>query len=164
MGKIVRDILRVKDVWAYCLSALELHNALVKRVAESGGARRIVVGEAGYARASLRNKEGPARLVERKGYSTTASISCLQKMLCAKALRTGYGIEDMRVNGIESRRRERVFGATGTGRSKGLSTGIKIEKLGVDYKPEHDTVLRAFVRLCAQMAAEAEGGEGGDDE
>ena len=162
-GKVVRDIIRVKDVWAFCLSALELHNALVKRVAESGGARRVVVGNAGLARKPLRGKAGPSQLVERKGYPTTASISCLQKMLAAKALRTGYGLEGMRLGGIESRRRERVFGATGTGRSKALSTGIKIEKLGADYEPEHDTCLQAFVRLLAElvMGDGEEGHEGG---
>jgi len=84
-----------------------------------------------------------------------------QKMLAGKALRTGYGIEGLRVGGIDSRRRERVFGATGTGRSKGLSTGIKLEKLGSEYEPEHDTCLKAFVRLLAEMATE-ECGEGGE--
>ena len=93
-----------------------------------------------------RLKAGPSQLVKRVGYTTTASLSILQKMLAGKALRTGYGIEALRVGGIESRRRERIFGATGTGRSKGLSTGIKIEKLGADYdplvdKPDHLTAV-----------------------
>ena len=75
-------------------------------------------------------------------------------MLAGKALRTGYGygIQDLSVGGIEWRRRERVFGATGSGRSKGLSTGIKIEKLGADYDPREDTVLRALVRMLAETA------------
>ena len=153
-GKSVRDIRAVKDVWAFCLSALELHNAKVKRVAESGGARRIVTGAEGLARKPMRGKEGPAQLVATKNAtSTTASRSILQKCLAGKALRTGYGIEDLSVSGIASRRRERVFGETGSGRSKGLSTGIKIEKLGAEYEPRNDTVLRALVRMLAETAA-----------
>ena len=97
-GKAVRDIRSVKDVWAYCLSALELHNAKVKRVAESGGARRIVQGAASLARKPLRGKAGPAQLVATKATATTASHSILQKMLAGKALRTGFGIEDMLAN------------------------------------------------------------------
>ena len=74
-------------------------------------------------------------------------------MLAGRALRTGYGIENLSVRGIESRRKERVFGATGSGRTKGLSTGIKIEKLGAEYDPREDTVLRALVRMLAETAA-----------
>ena len=151
----MRDIRRVKDVWAYYLSALELHNAKVKRVAESGGARRVAVraSQEGLARKPLRGKAGPAQLVATKVSSTTASRSILQKMLAGRALRTGYGIENLSLLGIESRRKERVFGATGSGRTKGLSTGIKIEKLGAEYDPREDTVLRALVRMLAETAA-----------
>ena len=39
--KITRDILKVGDIWAYCLSALELQNAETKRVATSGVSRRL---------------------------------------------------------------------------------------------------------------------------
>ena len=45
------------------------------------------------------------------------SRSVLQKLLAGRALRTGYGTEDMRVKAIESRRKERVFGADRPGRS-----------------------------------------------
>lgn len=34
-----------------------------------------------------------------------------------------------------------------------LSTGIKIEKLGADYDPRMDTVIRALVRTVAESAA-----------
>ena len=34
-----------------------------------------------------------------------------------------------------------------------LSTGIKIEKLGAEYDPREDTVLRALVRMLAETAA-----------
>ena len=70
-------------------------------------------------------------------------------MLAGKALRTGYGIEDLRVGGIESRRRERVFGESGSGRTKGLSTGIKIEKLGAEYEPRDDSMTHACARSSA---------------
>ena len=39
--KVTRDILTVGDIWAYCLSALELQNAETKRIATSGGSRRL---------------------------------------------------------------------------------------------------------------------------
>ena len=35
--KLTRDILKVGDVWRFCLSSLELQNAETKRVAKSGG-------------------------------------------------------------------------------------------------------------------------------
>ena len=38
--KTSRDIIRVGDVWRYCVSALELQNAETKRVAKSGGSCR----------------------------------------------------------------------------------------------------------------------------
>ena len=65
------------------------------------------------------------------------------------------------LHGIASRRRERIFGETGTGRSKYLSTGIKLEQLGAEYDPRNDTCLRAFVRMLAETA---EGMQDGRDE
>ena len=50
----------------------------------------------------------------------------------------------------ESRRAERLFGEKG--RSKSLSSHIKMEKIGVDYYPWEDTCLKAFVRLMALAA------------
>ena len=91
-------------------------------------------------------------VIEAKAYSTTMSLSTLRNLLAQRALRTGYGLEDLRVRGIESRRRERIFGADGPGRSSRLAAGIKLEKIGDDYDPRADTCLRAFVRLCAESA------------
>ena len=46
------------------------------------------------------------------------SMSILRNMLACKALRNGYGIDDLTVRGIESVPcRERLFGATGNGRT-----------------------------------------------
>lgn len=47
--KVCRDILRIGDVWAVNLSPLELQNAETKRVASTGGARRIKVTTSGQA-------------------------------------------------------------------------------------------------------------------
>ena len=77
-----RDILFVGDVAAVDVSVLELQNAETKRVAESSGARRMTTSTSGQARAPMRGAhEGPARLVQTKGYGTTMSISTLKHML-----------------------------------------------------------------------------------
>ena len=57
----------------------------------------------------------------------------------------------------DARRTQRLFGV---GRTKGLSTHIKYEKLGDEsaYEPRSDTCIRAFVRLLAQAATAAGGG------
>ena len=48
----------------------------------------------------------------------------------------------------ESRLAERVFGADGPGRSKGLSSGLSIgQLLGGEYDPRADSCLEAFARL-----------------
>ena len=148
-----RDILRVADVWATDLSPLELQNADTKRTAESGGSRRLTMSTSGQARAPLKGRAGPARLVQTKGYSTTMALSTLKKLLGKQYIRRGDGIISLPA----SRRKERLFGAAGAGRTKALSTGVKIEKLESDYDPREDTVLRAFVRALATRAtADAE--------
>jgi hypothetical protein len=51
-------------------------------------------------------------------------------------LRRGDGV----IATPDSRHKERLFGQHGPGRSKALSTGLKLEKLlGPDYNPIHDT-------------------------
>lgn len=151
-SKVVRDILEVGDVWAFSTSSLELHNPKAKRVAQSGGARHLTYGKDRTVVVQPRGG-GPSRVVERKGYSTTMARSTLQKLLGQKALQTGYNIEDLCIHGIESRRRERVFGESGSGRSKWLSEGVKVEQLHGDYDPCGDTCLAAFVRLMAAQAS-----------
>jgi len=95
-------------------------------------------------------KEGPAALVVTKGYSTTQSLSTLRNLLASKVLRQGDGIP-------ASRRKERLFGVNGTGRSSLARAGAKLDhRLGDDYHPAQDTCLVAFVRF---IAAEMEMGE-----
>ena len=86
------------------------------------------------------------------------ALSTLNKLLATQYLRRGDGIVSLPA----SRRKERLFGVSGAGRTSAQSTGVKIEKLGVDYDPKEDTVLKAFVRLLAaraQAEAEAEAAE-----
>ena len=49
--------------------------------------------------------------------------------------------------------KERVFGESGSGRSKWLSEGVKVEQLHGDYDPCGDTCLAAFVCLMAAQAS-----------
>ena len=147
--KVTWDIKAVGDVHAVNISPLELQNAETKRVANRSGSRRTTMSAAGQARISMRGvHEGPARLITTKGYSTTLSLSTLKHMLASKYLRQGDGIISIPL----SRRTERLFGKHGSGRTKFLSTGVKLEKLGADYNPREDTCVRAFVRLLAEVA------------
>ena len=118
---------------------------------------------AALKRAPLTSKAGPARLVTTRGYGTTMALSTLNKLLGAQILRSGDGVHSI----PESRRRERLFGASAAGRTKALSTGVKIEKLGKDYEPREDSCMRAFVRLLAvraeAAAAAAEAAVEGDE-
>jgi len=92
--------------------------------------------------------EGPARLVKTKGYSTTMAISTLKNMLVGQLLRRGDGVISLPA----SRRHNRLFAAGGAGRTKVMSSGVKIEKLDDDYDPLDDTCIKAFVRLLAARA------------
>jgi len=85
------------------------------------------------------------------------SMSILRNMLACKALRNGCGIDDLTVRGIESRRKERLFGATGNGRTKSRTAGIKIEKIGAEYEPSDDTCIKAFIRWIADVAKAVDG-------
>lgn len=80
-----------------------------------------------------------------KGYSTTLALSVLNNLLATQYLRRGDGI----IATPESRRKERLFGACGSGRTKAGSTGVKHETMlsGDDYEPREDTCIKAFVRL-----------------
>ena len=93
-----------------------------------------------------------------KGYPTTAALSVLRHMLATQVLRRGDGI----IATPESRRKERLFGVHGRGRTKCLSAGIKLEKLQTptlhatpDYDPRSDSCIKAFVRSLKE-AAEAQ--------
>ena len=120
-----------------------------KRVASSSGSRRLTMSASGHMRASMRGAEGPSQLVSTSGYSTTMALSTLRNLLATQMLRRGDGV----IATPDSRRKERLFGQHGPGRSKALSTGLKLEKLlGPDYNPIHDTCMKAFVRLCKEAA------------
>lgn len=144
--KNTQDILLVGDVWAYDVSALELLNADTKRTAATGGARNLETRSAGESlKPMLGTKAGPAQLVQTKGYSTTMAISTLRKLLGKHHLRRGDGV----FTTPDARRKERLFGSTGTGRLTLPSAKMKVEP---GYHAHLDSVLKAFVRLLATQA------------
>lgn len=148
--KVPRDILRVGDVHAVNLSPLELHNAETKRTAQAAASRRLTTSSSGETRRPMRgSQQGPEQLVPTTGYSTSMALSTLKKLLGQRYLRRGDGI----IATPESRRKERLFGEHGTGRSSRLCTNVKLEKLrGSRYEPAEDTCLTAFVRLLAVIS------------
>ena len=91
-------------------------------------------------------------LITRKSYSTTMAISTLKKLIGKRYLQCGDGILSMPA----CRRRQRLFGENGTGRTSRASLGVKIEKL-MESSPEEDSedsCLKAFVRAIAGHAAQ----------
>jgi hypothetical protein len=81
--------------------------------------------------------------------------STLNKLLGAAMLRRGDSV----LAGVHtipaSRRTERLFGATGNGRTKSLAAGLTHERLASDYDQRADTVVKAFVRMVAARAEAA---------
>lgn len=152
MFKVPRDILKVGNVHSVNLSPLELHNAETKRTAQTGASRRLTTSTSGECRFPMRgSQQGPERLVQTKGYSTSMSLSTLKKLLTLRYLRRGDGI----IATPDSRRKERLFGVAGTGRSTRMCTNVKLEKLrGSGYEPEADTCLSAFIRLLAVASSD----------
>lgn len=146
--KVTKDILKVGDAWALCLSALELQNAETKRTATSSGSRNLQLRGSGEARQPLHSKIGPAKLVTTKGYSTTQALSTLKSLLTTTYLRRGDGIASI----PESRRKIRLFEH---GRTKLRGAGSSAEDRACDYDARADTCVKAFVRLLADLAAEA---------
>ena len=144
--KVTRDILNVSDVHAFRLSKLELLNADTKRTAERGGSRTLELRESGQARApALKGKEGPAKKVTTKGYSTTMALSTFRKVEARQVLRRDVA-ED--VSMPLGRVHERVFGEGGPGRSKARSAGLCWSLVGQEYDYRCDSCLLAFARLC----------------
>ena len=76
------------------------------------------------------------------------AISTMRNLIASQKLRRGDGP----VTIPQSRRNERVFGVTGSGRSKALRSSVKLENLGKEYNPRYDSCLKAFVRMCAARA------------
>ena len=138
------------DTWACDIEPLELQNAETKRVADRSGSRRVVTSTASTVLVNPPpGTEGPDRAVKTRAYSTTVALSTLKHLLATKYLRQGDGIQSIPL----TRRTERLFGKTGSGRTKSLSSGLKHEKLGVDYDPREDSCIKAFVRLMAESAS-----------
>ena len=132
------------------MEPLELQNAETKRAASKIGARRLEFSSSGQSRVGPRIGEGPSNLITTSGYSTTVALSTMRNLLGAQTLRRGDGVFSMPA----SRRNERLFGVTGSGRTKHLCTGVKLENIGKDYDPRQDTSLKAFIRLIALKAQE----------
>lgn len=151
--KVTSDILRVGDVYAVNLSPLELHNADTKRTADRSATRRMCTSSAGETRRPMRGShEGPEVMVKTRGYSTSMALSTLKNLLAQRYLRRGDGI----IATPASRRKERLFGHAGAGRSSTYNGNVKLEKLrGSDYEPRLDTCIKAFVRLLS-VAAEGD--------
>lgn len=138
--KVTRDILSIGDVHAHDLSALELQNADSKRVFESGGSRHLRFAKQGTTH--KKDGQGGHRLVVTKGYGATAATSTLFKLLATQKLRQGDGC----FSTPASRRADRLFGMNAMGRSRLIK--LEFEDGGlVEYKPELDTCIDAFVRL-----------------
>ena len=149
---MTEDILEVGDIWAIDLSPLELQNAVTKVAASKTGARRVEFSSKEERQRQGSSKVfGPSNLTSKSQYSTTTAKSTLRTLLGRQQLRRGDDVLSM----PSSRRNERLFGATGQGRTKALSAGIKLENLGKDYNPREDSSIKAFVRLIAARATAA---------
>ena len=129
------------------MEPLELQNAETKRAASKIGAHRLEFSSSGQSRVGPRIGEGPSNLITTSGYSTTVALSTMRNLLGAQTLRRGDGVISMPA----SRRNERLFGVTGSGRTKHLCTGVNLENIGKDYmiRVSLDTSLKAFVCLIA---------------
>ena len=77
-------------------------------------------------------------------------LSTLKHMLATSGLRRGDG----EYTTPPSRLKERLFGATGTGRSTLRSAGQSKAKREANYDPRSDSVLAAYIRLIAKQAAQ----------
>ena len=106
--------------------------------------RTVVLRTGGHARQPLLSKEGPAKMVETKGYSTTIALSIFRKLNARAVLRRGTS-ETVAIPA--SRDAERVFGVSGPGRSKRLPTGPSVAQLRIGYDPRSDSCVSAFVRI-----------------
>ena len=146
-SQCTRDIIKLGDVWATDLEPLELQNAETKRVASTGGSRRLEFTSSRKTLVGVRGgKEGPPRLTDVKQYGTTCALSTMNNLLVTQKLRRGDGP----IAYPQSRRAERLFGEVG--RTKRASTHIKLEKLECNYDVRQDTCIKAFVRQMADAA------------
>jgi hypothetical protein len=136
--KTTRDILTVGDVWAFSTSALELLNAETKRTAASAGSKRLTVGADTFKSNTLTVQAGPVDLRPRKGDSSTMYSSVLNHLLITQVLRKGSGLYAT----PDARRKERLFGVSGPGRTSLPRSGVKLEerlRAETGYEPASDT-------------------------
>ena len=147
--KVSRDILKVGCIWKPGISSLELLNAETKRTATTGANRHLTISTSGQTMSKqMVVKQGPAQLVQTKGYSGTMASSTLNKMLGKTMLRQGDGEYALPA----SRRTERLFGETATGRTKReRAASVPLQLMGREYNPRIDTCLAAFVRLLEAL-------------
>ena len=112
-------------------SSLELQNADTKRVARLSGSKRLELSHSGHATRVGLNPgfECPLRLTTTKGHGTTMALSTLNFLLVRGYLRRVDGL----VATPMSRRKERLFGVSGMGRTKLISAGLKSRVLAMDY-------------------------------
>ena len=165
--KTTRDILTVGDVWAFSTSALELLNAETKRTAASAGSKRLTVGADTFKSNTLTVQAGPVDLRPRKGDSSTMYSSVLNHLLITQVLRKGSGLYAT----PDARRKERLFGVSGPGRTSLPRSGVKLrsstqsrsksveERLRAEtgYEPASDTCVKALIRLLVARAEDALG-------
>ena len=126
------------------MQSLECLNAEVKRTARSNASKRIECSVDGEAQVGPRKPgvEGPANLLQTKGYSSSLSTQVVSFMMGKQKLRRSG-------EGIATRVATRLFGVVGggkTGRSTRARVGAKLEHMDADYDPELDSALAAFVR------------------
>ena len=88
-------------------------------------------------------KEGPSRLVQTRGASTTLAVSTFSTILAGQYLRRGGGVLAL----PDCRRTQRLFGV---GRTK-LSTS---SLWAPGYDPCSDTCVRAFVKVMVGLGRE----------
>ena len=139
--KVPRMQLDIGDDTAISLSALELNNAETKRAASKNGSKHVEFKQHETLVYPLKaGTEGPIMPVQRK--STTSSLATqTHHFLCSQQLLRRNG------EGIAMRRTERLFGVSGTGRSKLARSVHSGRGAQAAYEPRKDTVLKAFVRL-----------------
>ena len=107
-------------------------DAETKRVASTGGSRRLQTSSSGQTRRP--GKDGAADVVSATvGYATTMAISTLRKLLGASSLRRGDGVIAL----PESRRKQRLL----AGRTSLAPKMVKMEILRNEYKPHLDTCI-----------------------
>ena len=86
---MLRHDMKMQILDSLHLAELGLPKTPTKRTAERGASRTVELRASGKARAPLKSKEGPARLVETGGYSTTFAISTFRKVEARNVLRRG---------------------------------------------------------------------------